>query len=1274
MVGPTDGRRPVRALDPYIPAIGRDLLLGERERRLSGTVLWTDIRGFTALSEQYVDRGPEGTEQLRSRINAVFASVVERVHEYGGDVILLAGDGVLALFEADPVGATACALGLQAAIDQEGDSEIEIHAGLASGEICATLVGGVDEQWHVLLSGSPLIDARLAETHAARDRAALAPSAVAAIGGGAVLDPLDDGYAVATSVRDPVSAIPVDRSAIDADVARLLVPRGIAPELDPWLAETRQISAVFVDVSDLGCDPSPDQLQALFVPVQRAVLRFGGTILTVAFEGGGLTVLAVFGLPMSAHEDDAKRALRTGDAIRSSFHGSEHRVAIGVATGRALCGSMGSAARRDYVMVGNTVNLAARLMQGALSRQPPDGGRPVIWCDASTFERVADAFGSSPLPPLPVHGRSTRVPLYRIGAAAAARPGRSLAAKVIGRRQERETLEAVSRRVAGGERLHVRLSGEAGVGKSVLLGELAQQLQALGVMTFTGQGDAVESSEPYRPLQPIFNEIFGLEPDTDGSSGVWLVEAWLGDQAPLLLSQIPLVGAVTSFGIADNAETGALQGKLRADETQSVLVEVLREATGGVPTVLLLEDAHWFDSATWAVLERVLAELPNVSLGVTTRPSDGRTPPLEALFAGHEVIALDLLALEPEDISALAEGELAVDDLPSEIADYLVDRSAGNPFYALELTRALRDTGGVEVVDRVCRVTDLPAALLPEGLQATVVTRIDRLSAGQSLALKVASVLGPEFSFDLLADVHPVPEHRDSLRDDLDAVASLNLLRSSETTDAYYSFNHELTRDVVSSLLLTSQRRDLHKSVAERLERDAEAANPATVAYHWTMSTRAGGDAETAAAMTRWAIHAAVMHLRENALLESAVTLGNALDALESVPAGPERDSLELQLRVLRAIPLMMTGGWASPQVIETYQRAQELCDAIDPGAEFFPTLVGVFTFLLVSGRLEEAYRMALANDEIARGSGDAAIQAEGAHDRVTSSFYTGRLADSVAGWEAVEASYRDEDHPVHTQMYGKDPYATALGHTAMALALMGRSDEGLRRARQALDHTAEFIHPFSNVWAMTILAIVHELRDEPAEMAPIADAMVALCEQHGFPWIAQALAWRGWARARAGEVSEGIADIEQGLAIWEMTGSRIMTTHLRAILADALLLAGDAERARGLVDTGLADARATGEAAWEPMLLKARGDVAGAEGDGPEAARWYRVAVERSLELDAGLVAVRALLGLADLGVIERVECELALSLLESLPELAGLASFGGAAGRFAPLGELSV
>src|SRR5712691_5115313 len=106
MVGPTDGRGPGSPLDAYLSNVGRRLLLAEpgppeggRDRPLSGTVVWTDIRGFTALSEQYVDRGPEGTEQLRSRINAVFASVAEGVHANGGDVILLAGDGVLALFE-----------------------------------------------------------------------------------------------------------------------------------------------------------------------------------------------------------------------------------------------------------------------------------------------------------------------------------------------------------------------------------------------------------------------------------------------------------------------------------------------------------------------------------------------------------------------------------------------------------------------------------------------------------------------------------------------------------------------------------------------------------------------------------------------------------------------------------------------------------------------------------------------------------------------------------------------------------------------------------------------------------------------------------------------------------------------------------------------------------------------------------------------------------------------------------------------------------------------
>jgi hypothetical protein len=305
---------------------------------------------------------------------------------------------------------------------------------------------------------------------------------------------------------------------------------------------------------------------------------------------------------------------------------------------------------------------------------------------------------------------------------------------------------------------------------------------------------------------------------------------------------------------------------------------------------------------------------------------------------------------------------------------------------------------------------------------------------------------------------------------------------------------------------------------------------------------------------------------------------------------------------------------------------------------------------------------------------------AQGAHDRVTSSFYTGRLEDTVAAFGALEASYRVDDHPLHTQMYGKDPFATGLGHTAMALALMGRTDEALRRARQAVEHTGVFVHPFSHVWALTILAIVHELRDEPAEMAPIAAEMVALCEQHGFPWIAQALAWRGWSRAHAGEVAEGIADIEQGLAIWDLTGSRIMVSFLRAIFVDALLLADDAPRARDVVEAGLADAGAIGEAAWEPLLLKARGDVAAAGGDGPgadgraEAARWYRAAVERSLELGADLVAVRALLGLTDLGAINEDERGRALVLVESLPELAGLAAFAGAAARLGPAVEQEV
>jgi len=166
---------------------------------------------------------------------------------------------------------------------------------------------------------------------------------------------------------------------------------------------------------------------------------------------------------------------------------------------------------------------------------------------------------------------------------------------------------------------------------------------------------------------------------------------------------------------------------------------------------------------------------------------------------------------------------------------------------------------------------------------------------------------------------------------------------------------------------------------------------------------------------------------------------------------------------------------------------------------------------------------------------------------------------------------------------------------------LVGRPDEAVRTAQEAVEHSTRWFHPFTHVWMLTVLCIVRQLRDEPEEIGAVADRMVVLCNDHGFPnWLAQAMVWRGWAIAMLGEPHEGVASMHQGVDIWAMTGSQLIRPYLLGLLADGLRAGGRLDEARETVETALAECERTGELVWHSLVLRIAADIAEASGNDP--------------------------------------------------------------------------
>ena len=266
-----------------------------------------------------------------------------------------------------------------------------------------------------------------------------------------------------------------------------------------WLAELRKITVIFVALPGQMSEVGLARTQELVTRLQRLVYRVEGSVNKVSADDKGRSLVAVLGMPPLAHEDDPRRGVVLALDMRDLLLEFGSSCAIGVATGRAFCGVIGSELRREYTMMGDIVNLAARLMVAS-------GGN--VLCDAATREGAKDHFDFQDLPKLKLKGKSEPVPVFRPSLRVANRAAR--AKSLVGRQGELDILAAALDDLENGVSSVVLIEADAGLGKSRLVLDLMSQARALDIRVLIGAGDAIEKGTPYLAWRAIFTAWSGL--------------------------------------------------------------------------------------------------------------------------------------------------------------------------------------------------------------------------------------------------------------------------------------------------------------------------------------------------------------------------------------------------------------------------------------------------------------------------------------------------------------------------------------------------------------------------------------------------------------------------------------------------------------------------------------------------------------------------------------------------------------------------------------------
>ena len=872
--------------------------------RMVGALLLADISGFTAITERLAQRGPGGAEELRGLLNGAFQPLLELIAGTGGDVLKFAGDALLACWPAPPGDpgrggpgdrglaaaagvAAGCAEAMQAALGRYAAAQrlpLALRIGVGAGEVVVLDVGGERERRELLVAGAAVPQTTGAAERALPGQVVLSEQA---------MDLLEHDLGGQAPPRPaPAASGATASAALFAPYLPRAMLTSMVADHEEWLAELRQITVVFANLPDLGHQARLDEAQEVMAALQGAMYRYEGSINKLSVDEKGTTLVAALGLPPLAHEDDPARGVQAALAIRAALAATGRRVAVGVTTGRAFCGTVGSRWRREYTMLGGVVNLAARLMQEA--------GEGVL-CDAATARAARATLAFEALPPVRVKGRAHPVPVYRPGrpggdGRAGRRPEPVARAPLVGREDERERLAgALGRLTAGGDGQPVQtqvlvLEGEAGAGKSRLVAELVDQALAAGVPVLAGAGDAVERNTPWHPFRELFGELAPFA-GADRATRRRLVLELLGP-GPEDRDLAPLLNPVLGLELPETAASAELSGQGRAGQTRELLVRLLRATVGETPAVLVIEDAHWLDSASTGLVLALSRERLPLLLVVATRPP-GETGTLtddlgwaayRRLLRAPDLELLVLDRLSSGAVRDLVGQRLGAASVPDALARLVEEKAEGNPLFTEELTIALREAELVRVVDGrvelVSEVADVLDRRMPHTVHGAITSRIDRLSPTQQLTVKVASVIGRVFAVVILREVHPLRDAvARTLTSDLTAIerANLTVLETPEP-DLHYLFKHVITQEAAYNLMLLSQRRRLHRSVAEWYERSG-GGDLAVLAHHWRL-------AEVPDKAIHYLERAGAEALREGAYAE-AVRFFTALLEVDGPPPTP---------------------------------------------------------------------------------------------------------------------------------------------------------------------------------------------------------------------------------------------------------------------------------------------------------------------------------------------------------------------------------------------------
>ena len=985
--------------------------------------------------------------------------------------------------------------------------------------------------------------------------------------------------------------------------------------------ERKRLTILFADIRNstslidsLG-DPELGmrRLQPVLELMNEAVVRYDGVVNKSQGDG----IMALFGAPQP-HEDHAVRGCLAALAMQdgaSRFGDPALQIRVGVHTGEVVVQAIEHGIYQTYDAAGANVHLANRLEQLA------EPGSILIsketWTAAKQFVEV-EALGEQA-----VRGIAVPLELFRLRGLQHApssgvfRSGRRLS-PLTGRTEQFSALSQELDDTMKGDGRVVGVVGEAGIGKSRLCFEFAENCRGKGIRVFEARVLAHGRATPFQPVLELLRDYFGLRVKEAADISRRRV---LERLAALSVAEEMSFVLLEFLGLADPMRpTVKLDPKARKSLLLDFVRTLPRSATPDVTTVVIIEDLHWIDAAS----EEFVEALADAVVGTTTMLVLNFRPGFVApLMQRTHYRQINMPPLPAAQAAILLQDHFGKDPSLALLSRNIIERAQGNPFFLEELVNALAERGDFEGEKGAYRLKGgIDSIPLPPTVQAVIAARIDRLEENAKKVLEIASVVGREIStsiLDVVADLAPT-----ALSEAAQLLRQAELLYDVPPFEQrLLAFRHPLIQEVAYRSLLHETRRELHSKVAQAIEtlfRDRAEERASLLAYHLE---QAGENLKAAQQNMRAAVwigtndpSQALRSWKKVRELLSDLPSSQPIDYLKMMASGqivnfawregiPAQDALvyfeearqlALALGDARANALihaaygrMLANGGSADEYVEKIREAKAIADqGNDPSVQI--TLKAVLCHALrLSGRMSEALQMNIeAMDrahEIVK------------FDRQTLGFDVDIWLTVMRGQTLVMLGRGEEARPYLDriiQMESSQVDAINYGIPSWAYVDLAWAEGNIGLAQEHADRAFSIAvkagSPYLRVYAQALRGVAHIVAGRlTSAVEDLSDALnFARSRKAGLENEPRILADLANAYRLNGDIPTALATVDEAIKVATERHARVPECLARIVRADLLLRSASVdlkEEGRQELERARALMQETGAMLFEPFI-----------------------------------------------------------------------------------------